>query len=101
MPQHVPLPLGALGEGSAAELARKAFLWSTAVRKHHGVCKKTAQPVNSDMPGQEGTTMILLQSSLLHLSSHRSKRTFSSNNWENAAAEKKSDTASDTSHLRS
>lgn len=40
MPQHVPLPLGALGEGSAAELAREAFLWSAAVRKHHGIWEK-------------------------------------------------------------
>lgn len=91
MPQHVPLPLRALGKGSAAELARKAFLWSTAVRKHHGIWKKTAQPVNSEVPGQEGTTVILLQTPLLHLPFQRSKKTFLSNNWENAAPEKKSD----------
>lgn len=101
MPQHMPLPLRALSKGSAAELAWKTFLWSTAVRKHHGIWEKTAQPMSSEMPGQEGTTVILLQSPLLHLSFQRNKRTFLSNNWENAAPEKKSDTASDKSHPRS
>lgn len=98
MPQHMPLPLRALSKGSATELAWKAFFWSTAVRKHHGIWKKTAQPMNSEMPGQEGTTVMLPQSPLLHLSFQRSKRIFMSNNWENAAPEKKSVTANDKSH---
>lgn len=65
MPQHVPLPLRALGEGSATELARKALLRSAAVRKHHGIWENIAQPVSSEMPGQEGTTVILLWSPLI------------------------------------